>query len=80
MWSYPLVDVKCTIKDGLGQTIYSETVQNVPSVYYLEGGAIVNFDFTDACESYSSSAAVDEPSNGTSAFDTDTWAGIKSGN
>lgn len=77
---YPLVDVECVITDGLDQVVYYDIVYDVEGVHYNQGGAQVDFDFTDACESYSSSAAVEEPSNGTSAFDTDTWAGIKSGN
>lgn len=75
--SYPLVDVKCTIKNAEGETIFTETVQDVTSVYYQYGGAVVDFEFMVGRESASSSAAVDEPSYLTTSLDNSTWAEIK---
>ncbi|MDM7993006.1 MAG: hypothetical protein QUS11_06795 [Candidatus Fermentibacter sp.] len=74
---YPFVDVKCIIKDAGGVTIFSETVQDVESVYYNDGGAVVDFYFMVGRESASSSASVDEPSYLTSALESSTWAEIK---
>lgn len=78
--SYPLVDVKCIIKDAGGVTIFSETVEDVESVYYQYGGAVVDFYFTVGRESGSTSAAIGDPSYLTSALESSTWAEIKATN
>lgn len=77
---HPYVDVECIITNGLGQTIFSDIVYDVESIHYLNGGAVVNFDFTDASQYYGISAPVGDPSYLTSALESSTWAEIKATN